>query len=40
MKVFGDGEWKVKKPGKERRRIWRKLHLAVDSKRMKASAPS
>ncbi len=29
LKVFGEGEWKVKKHGKERRRIWRKLHLAV-----------
>ena len=27
LKVFGEGEWKVKKHGKERRRIWRKLHL-------------
>lgn len=32
LKVFGEGEWKVKKYGKERRRIWRKLYLAVDSK--------
>ncbi|WP_146226724.1 IS5 family transposase, partial [Serratia symbiotica] len=32
LKVLGEGEWKVKKHGKERRRIWRKLHLAVDSK--------
>ncbi len=31
LKVFGEGEWEVKKHGKERRRIWRKLHLAVDS---------
>ncbi len=31
LKVFGEGEWKVRKHGKERRRIWRKLHLAVDS---------
>jgi hypothetical protein len=30
LKVFGEGEWKVKKHGQERRRIWR-LHLAVDS---------
>jgi hypothetical protein len=30
LKVFGEGEWKVKKHGQERR-IWRKLHLAVDS---------
>jgi len=32
LKVFGEGEWKVKKHGKERRRIWRKLHLAVNAK--------
>lgn len=31
LKIFGEGEWKVKKHGKERRRIWRKLHLAVDA---------
>jgi hypothetical protein len=24
LKVFGEGEWKVKKHGRERRRIWRK----------------
>lgn len=32
LKVFGEGDWKVKKHGKERRRIWQKLYLAVDSK--------
>lgn len=31
LKVFGEGEWKVKKHGKEKRRVWRKLHLAVDA---------
>ncbi|MFP9228548.1 IS5 family transposase [Pectobacterium cacticida] len=31
LKVFGEGEWKVKKHGAERRRVWRKLHLAVDA---------
>nr|AKN39538.1 Mobile element protein [Vibrio splendidus]AKN40237.1 Mobile element protein [Vibrio tasmaniensis] len=30
LKVFGEGEWKVKKHGAEKRRNWRKLHLAVD----------
>lgn len=30
LKVFGEGEWKVKKHGVEKRRTWRKLHLAVD----------
>ena len=36
LKAFGEGEWKVKKHGKERRRIWRKLHLAVDASRHEA----
>lgn len=30
LKVFGEGEWKVKKHGSEKRRTWRKLHLAVN----------
>lgn len=31
IKTFGEGEWHVKKHGKEKRRRWRKMHLAVDS---------
>ncbi len=31
LKVFGEGEWKVKKHGAEKRRVWRKRHLAVDA---------
>lgn len=31
LKVYGEGEWKTCKHGKEKRRTWRKLHLAVDS---------
>lgn len=31
LKVFGEGQWKVKKHGQEKRRVWRKLHLAVDA---------
>jgi len=31
MKVYGEGEWKVKKHGKSKRRTWRKLHIGVDS---------
>lgn len=31
LKVFGEGEWKVRKHGAEKRRTWRKLHLAVDA---------
>ncbi|MCF9368570.1 IS5 family transposase [Vibrio parahaemolyticus] len=30
LKVYGEGEWKVKKHGIDgKRRVWRKLHLAV-----------
>ncbi len=32
LKVYGEGEWKVRKHGKEKRRVWRKLHLEVDAK--------
>ena len=31
LKVYGEGEWKVRQHGKEKRRVWRKLHLAVDA---------
>ena len=30
LKVFGEGEWKVRKHGYSKRRTWRKLHLGVD----------
>jgi IS5 family transposase len=30
VKVFGEGEWKVRQHGYTRRRTWRKLHLGVD----------
>ena len=30
LKVFGEGEWKVRKHGADKRRTWRKLHLGVD----------
>jgi len=30
VKVYGEGEWRVRCYGVERRRTWRKLHLAVD----------
>ena len=30
IKVFGEGEWKVRQHGYSRRRTWRKLHLGVD----------
>ncbi len=30
LKVYGEGEWKVRKHGADKRRTWRKLHLAID----------
>jgi len=32
LKVFGEGEWKVRQHGTSKRRTWRKAHLAVDQK--------
>jgi hypothetical protein len=31
LKLYGEGEWKMRKHGKSKRRIWRKIHLSVDS---------
>ena len=31
LKVFGEGEWKVRKHGVSKRRTWRKLHLGIDA---------
>ncbi len=30
MKVYGEGEWKVRKHGWSKRRTWRKLHIGID----------
>jgi hypothetical protein len=30
MKIYGEGEWKVRTHGTSKRRTWRKLHLGVD----------
>lgn len=30
LKIFGEGEWKVRSHGVGKRRTWRKIHLAVD----------
>lgn len=35
LKVYGEGEWKVKIHGRQKHRTWRKLHLAVDNKNNK-----
>ena len=29
LKVFGEGDWKVRKHCAEKRQVWRKLHLSV-----------
>jgi hypothetical protein len=31
MKIFGEGEWKVRQHGVGKRRTWRKIHFAVDA---------
>ncbi len=38
LKVFGEGKWKQRKYGQEQRRVWRKLHLAVDAQTHEAIA--
>jgi len=30
LKVFGEGEWKMRTHGKDKRRTWRKLHIAIN----------
>lgn len=30
LRVYGEGEWKVRQHGFSKRRMWKKLHLAVD----------
>jgi hypothetical protein len=31
LKVYGEGEWKVRIHGKSKRRTWRKLHIGIDA---------
>lgn len=31
IKVFGEGEWKVRKHGWSKRRTWKKIHIGIDS---------
>ena len=31
LKVYGEGEWKVRVHGADKRRTWRKLHLSLDA---------
>lgn len=38
LKVYGEGEWKVRQHGVGKRRTWRKLHLAVDAQTLEIAA--
>ncbi|KAF1016487.1 MAG: IS5 family transposase ISBam3 [Burkholderia gladioli] len=31
LKVYGEGEWKVRQHGYSKRRTWRKVHLALNA---------
>lgn len=31
LKVYGEGEWKIKVHGKSKRRTWRKFHIGIDA---------
>ena len=31
LKIFGEGEWKMRTHGKSKRRTWRKIHIAINS---------
>jgi hypothetical protein len=38
LKLYGEGEWKVRLHGWAKRRTWRKLHLAIDAATQQARA--
>lgn len=38
LKIYGEGEWKMRTHGKQKRRTWRKLHLAVNPNGMEIVA--
>ncbi len=40
VKLYGEGEWKVRLHGTEKRRTWRKLHLLIDHRTHEAVALS
>jgi Transposase DDE domain len=40
VKLYGEGEWKVRLHGKEKLRTWRKLHLAIDHRTQECVALS
>lgn len=38
IKVEGDGEWHARKHGRTKRRLWRKIHLAIDEQALEVQA--
>jgi IS5 family transposase len=38
LKVYGEGEWKVRLHGYDKRRTWRKLHLGIDHRSQRVVA--
>lgn len=40
LKVYGEGEWKVRLHGYDKRRTWRKLHLMIDHRSQRVAAAS
>ena len=38
LKIYGEGEWKMRTHGKSKRRTWRKFHVAIDPKSKEAIA--
>jgi transposase len=40
LKVYGEGEWQMRTHGKQKRRTWRKLHLAMDASTHQVTATS
>jgi Transposase DDE domain len=40
LKVYGEGEWKVRKHGAGKRRTWMKMHIAVDTTTQQVEAIS
>jgi transposase len=38
LKLYGEGEWKVRLDGADKRRTWRKLHIAMDAERWQVTS--
>ena len=38
LKIFGEGEWKARTHGKQKRRAWRKYHVSVNPNSHKITA--